>query len=64
MYYPYGLMYEAIKNGINGLAQRISELASGLNERLQGVKPLKDSLERTLFADDEPLDESGESSVE
>lgn len=64
MYYPYGLMCEAIKNGINGLAQRISELARGLNECSQGVKPIKDSIERTLFADDEPLDGSGASNVE
>ena len=64
MCYPYGMMYEAIKNGINGLTQRISELARGLNECSQGVKPLKDSFERTLFADDAPLDESGEPNVE
>ena len=64
MYYPYGLMCEAIKNGINGLADSIAELASGLSACSQGVKPLKDSFERTLFADDEPLDKSGESSVE
>lgn len=58
MYYPYGLMCEAIRNGINSLADSIAELARGLNVCSQGVKPIKDSFERTLFADDEPLDES------
>ena len=64
MYYPYVLMCEAIKNGINGLAHRISELASGLNTCSQGVKSIKDSFENQLFSDDEPLDGVGESNVE
>ena len=64
MYNPYWMVPEAIKNGINSLGHRIAELASGLNTCTQGVKSLKDSFERTLFADDESLDKSGESSVE